>query len=368
MKLYFLYFFISLLFFGCSQRVQIPERLSKKLPNTYLLESSFTQLPNFKDENYENVLKEFINNCQTEKSQKLYGSLCEDTDAIRDAKTFFTTSFKPYVIQTKKGKKKGILTGYYEAELQASMTKTAKYKYPIYKTPKDLIVVHLSSIYPELKHYRLRGRIKGNKLIPYDTRRESKKKDVNADVICYCDSKIDRFFLEIQGSGKVHFDDNSTIFIGYDNQNGYKYRAIGKALVKRGALELEDVSLQSIKKWLEDNPSRVDEILNYNKSLVYFQQREQGATGALGLELHAKRSIAVDRRYIPLGSMLYMSADVKNRQINRFVFAQDTGGAIKGSVRADLFLGSGDKALDTAGRLNAPLKLWILLPKQKKKM
>jgi membrane-bound lytic murein transglycosylase A len=174
---------------------------------------------------------------------------------------------------------------------------------------------------------------------------------------------VDKFFLEIQGSGKVILDDNSTIFIGYDNQNGHKYRAIGRYLVKIGAMELKDVSLQSIKRWLKEHPSRVDEVLNYNKSLVYFKQRSQGATGALGLELTPNRSVAVDRKYIPLGSMLYLSSEIDDRNVSRVVFAQDTGGAIRGAVRADMFLGSGEKALEVSGHLKSALKLWILLPK-----
>jgi len=249
--------------------------------------------------------------------------------------------------------------------LEGSLHKHDEYVYPIYRKPKDLVVVDLSSIYPELKNYRLRGRLEGDKLIPYYTRAESESNLLDAEVVCFCDSKIDRFFLEIQGSGKIHLDDNKTMFIGFENQNGHRYSAIGRYLVKIGALRLEDVSLQSIREWLDNNPSRVDEVLNYNESMVFFQEREQGATGALGLELTPLRSIAVDTRYIPLGSMLYLNADVNNSQISKVVFAQDTGGAIKGRVRADLFVGSGEGALEIAGKLKAPLSLWMLLPKNK---
>ena len=359
-------------FISCSQKTNKPLKeakiISKKLPETYLLKSSFKKLPNFNDENYEEVLTLFSNNCRTSKAKKIYGSLCHNLEDIVNAKEFLTSSFTPYVISTKKRKKEGLLTGYYEVELYASFQKTKKYKYPIYEMPNDLIIVDLSSIYPKLKHYRLRGRLEGNKIVPYDTRAQSKSKGVDAKVICYCDSKVDKFFLEIQGSGRVQMDDNSTIFVGYDNQNGHKYRAIGGYLVKIGALQLENVSLQSIKIWLQNNPKRVDEVLNYNKSLVYFKQSKQGATGALGLELTPKRSIAVDRKYIPLGSMVYLNANIDDKNVSRVVFAQDTGGAIKGAIRADLFLGAGEEALDIAGHLNSVLKLWILLPKNEKRV
>jgi len=370
MKYIFTLLLISLLFISCSKEEQKPlekaKILSKKLPHTYLLKTSFDKLPNFSQENYDEVLKQFINNCKTDKAKKLYGKLCNNTKKVNDARLFLTSNFTPYMISTKETKKEGLLTGYYEAKLYASLKQDKKYKYPIYETPKDLIIVDLSSIYPDLKRFRLRGRVEGNRLVPYDTRAQSKTKSVNANVICYCDSKVDKFFLEIQGSGEVHLDDNSTIYVGYDNQNGHKYRAIGRYLVKIGAIKLKDVSLQSIKRWLKENPSRVDEVLNYNKSLVYFKQREQGATGALGLALTAKRSIAVDRKYIPLGSMVYLNSKIDDRNISRVVFAQDTGGAIKGAIRADLFVGSGKRALEVAGHLKSALKLWIFLPKKRK--
>jgi len=368
MKYFFTLLLTIILFTSCSNEDKRPiekaKKLSSLLPNTYLLKSTFNNLPNFNNEDYLDVLNGFINNCKTSKAKKLYGELCKNSENITDAKYFLMSNFIPYMISTKETKREGLLTGYYEAQLNASLKKSSKYNYPIYETPKDLIVVDLSSIYPELKRLRLRGRLVDQKIVPYDTRSQSKKNKVNANIICYCDSKVEKFFLEIQGSGKVKLENNTTIYIGYDNQNGHKYRAIGRYLVKIGALKLENVSLQSIKQWLQKNPSRVDEVLNYNKSLVYFKQRTQGATGALGLELTSKRSIAIDRKYIPLGSMVYMNAKIKNKDFSRVVFAQDTGGAIKGAIRADLFLGSGDNALEVAGSLKSTLKLWILLPKR----
>lgn len=356
---------IILLLFGCTPKQKV---LFDSLPNTYLIESDFKSLPNFTQESYLEVIENFKNNCRTSKAKKLYGELCTEVDTISDAKSFLTDSFTPYIITNKEDTQKGLLTGYYEPELHASLKHHGKYQYPLYETPKDLIVVDLSSIYPALKNYRLRGRVVNNKLVPYDTRAQSKRKSVNAEIICYCDSQVDKFFLEIQGSGRVTLDNNSTMYVGYDNQNGHKYRAIGRYLVKIGALTLEEVSLQSIRTWLNKNPSRVDEVLNYNKSLVYFKQRKQGATGALGLELTPTRSVAVDRRYIPLGSMLYLHTNIADKELNKIVFAQDTGGAIKGSVRADLFLGTGKEALEIAGKLKSELQLWILLPKNKKEI
>ncbi|MDB2562867.1 MltA domain-containing protein, partial [Sulfurimonas sp.] len=244
--------------------------------------------------------------------------------------------------------------------------KTSVYKYPIYNTPKDLIVVDLSSVYPALKNYRLRGKIQGNKLVPYVKRSESSSQHIPADVICYTDSKIDLFFLEVQGSGRVILENGKTLFISYDNQNGHKYKSIGKYLVQIGALTLKEVSLQTIRAWLDKNPQRIDEVLNYNDSVVYFKLSDKPATGSLGLVLTPGRSIAVDRRYTPLGSTLYLNAKINDKDVSKIVLAQDTGGAIKGAVRADMFLGYGNEAMNTAGELKSVLELWILLPKDKK--
>lgn len=347
------------LFAGCSTT---PVVVTKEMPNTALFKSSFNKLPEWNNENYESVLDTFINSCKSKKTQKIYSSLCKEASKTLDAKKFLEREFQPYLIATKEGEESGLLTGYYEPQLRGSLKKDDVYRYPIYSTPSDLITVDLQAIYPDLKGYRLRGRLEGNKVVPYYSRAQSTGK--NSEIICYTDSKIDLFFLEIQGSGRVKLDNGETIFIGYDNQNGYKYRAIGRYLVKIGALKMEEVSLQSIRTWLEDNPSRIDEVLNYNKSVVYFRKHYQAATGSLGLELTPERSVAVDRKYIPLGSLLYLNAKINDQEVSRAVVAQDTGGAIKGAIRADLFLGYGNDAMQTAGRLKSSLKLWALLPKK----
>ncbi|MFT7859901.1 MAG: MltA domain-containing protein [Sulfurimonas sp.] len=340
---------ISILFFGCATKkptAELPER--------------------FKHENFGEILELFQKNCQTKKALDLYPNLCLKAESVKDPKEFILKNFQAHKLYNEKDDTDvGLLTGYYLASIRASLEKTPKYRYPIYETPSDLVSVDLSSIYPELKHYRLRGRLKGGKLVPYYNRENASK--IEAPVLCYCDSKVDRFFLEVQGSGKVYLDNNDSFFIGYDNQNGYKYRSIGRYLVDQGEIALEDISMQSIRTWLDNHPERIDEVLNYNNSMVFFKQRSRGAVGALGVELTPMRSIAVDRRYVKLGSMLYLDAELKDKKISRVVFAQDTGGAIKGSVRADFFTGFGKEAELLAGSLKAALKLWIFVPKEGEK-
>ena len=364
MKIATLSLLIIIFFLSCSKE---PTLRLKEFPHTKLQASSFEELPQFQEENFSEVLELFKQNCQTNTAFHIYGKLCSEAENVIDARTFIKDNFRPYRIQNDNANNEGLLTGYYEAQIHASYQKSERYKYPIYATPKDLVVVDLSTIYPELKHYRLRGKLQGNRIVPYYTRGEAALNDMNASVLCYCDSPIDKFFLEVQGSGIAKLDDNSSIYLGYDNQNGHKYRSIGKYLIAHHELNKEEVSLQSIKKWLQEHPDRVDEVLNYNNSMVFFSKRKQSATGALGVELKPMYSVAVDKRYISLGSMLYLHADSNSTKINKIVFAQDTGGAIKGPVRADLFVGSGEKALELAGHLKAPLKLWLILPKNERK-
>ncbi|UCM99376.1 murein transglycosylase A [Sulfurimonas sp. SWIR-19] len=363
MKQTTLFLLMMTLFLGCSKHTQSPQ--PSKIKNVNFTKTSFAKLPGFQEQDYDEFLNNFINNCKSRQGQKIYKNLCQKALHVTDAKQFLLNNFTPYSIADKSGNKEGLLTGYYEARIHGSLHKSDTYKYPIYSTPKDLVVVDLSAVYPELKNYRLRGKIHNNRLVPYYSRKEAKLNDLNASVICYCDSKIDRFFLQVQGSGKVILDDNSTMYIGYENQNGYKYKSIGKYLVQKGEISLQNISLQSIRKWLEEHPSQVDEILDYNPSLIFFAKRDKGATGALGLQLREKSSIAVDKKYIPLGNMLYLSSNLEKEKFNKIVFAQDTGGAIKGPLRADLFLGSGEDALKIAGQLQSPLQLWLFVPKRK---
>ncbi len=360
MKHFTLYLTAFLLLTGCSKEPQVS---FSNMPKTDLYKSDFSELPNWQQEDYANALDSFVQSCKTAKTKEIYADLCDKAKVAADAKEFLTTYFTPYKIASPNDSQDGLLTGYYEPVLRGSITKKEPYIYPIYKTPNDLIVVDLGEQYPELKNYRLRGKLVGNRLVPYYDREDADKGELDAEIICYTDSKIDLFFLEVQGSGRVQLDDGNTIFIGYENQNGHRYASIGKYLVENGEIPLENISLQSIKAWLEEHPSRMDEVLNHNKSMVFFRQKEHSASGSLGVVLTPKRSIAVDKNYIPLGSMLYLSAQDKSVDFNRVVIAQDTGGAIKGSVRADMFMGYGEEAKEVAGRLKAPLKLWILLPK-----
>lgn len=312
-----------------------------------------------KENDYAEVGKIFQTECRLSKVQKLYGDLCQKVQKIQDKEKFIKQNFQLYRLQNKNDNI-GLLTGYYEPMLFGSLKKHYPFVYPVYGVPKDLIRVELGSIYPQIKHLRLRGRLKGNKLVPYYTRKEQEQ--IKAKPICYVDDKVKLFLLEVQGSGRIRLDDGRMLYVGYADQNGHRYASIGKYMIQKGYIKRKDLSLRSIEIFLKTHPQKIDEVLNYNDSLVFFRKKNKPATGALGLELQAFRSVAVDPSFIPLGAMLYYKA--LDKDLEGIVFAQDTGGAIKGNVRADLFTGYGDEAREVAGNLKSPLKLWIFLPKK----
>ena len=206
MKLILSLLLILLGFSGCTEEKKVS--LYSYLQSD-LMQSDFSKLPNWRVENYQEVLGGFIQTCQKNGTQNIYKTLCQKALHVKDPKAFIENNFNPYKIVKKK---KSLLTGYYEPLLYGSLNHSERYRYAIYKRPDDLIEVDLDSIYPELKKYRLRGRLKDGKIIPYLTREEIKKSGLDADVLCYTDSKIDKFFLEVQGSGRIALDNNKTIF------------------------------------------------------------------------------------------------------------------------------------------------------------
>jgi membrane-bound lytic murein transglycosylase A len=353
-------FMVLLVLAGCGIK---PRTVSPGMSETYVLPATFEALPGWNQDEASKALQHFKTNCQAGASQKLFGELCNIEVQPRDALVFFETQFEPYRIMQVNGDDTPLLTGYYEPLLHGSLEQSDRYRYPVYGVPDDLIIVELAALYPELKGLRLRGRLDGNRLLPYADREAITRGDL--PVLCWVDDRVSLFFLEVQGSGRIALDNGDTMYVGYANQNGHPYRSIGKYLIEQGALTAEEVSLRSIRQWLREHPDSIDEVLNHNPSQIFFSKKAQPATGALGLVLTPERSIAVDRHYIPLGTMLYLESQdpVTNEPIAKTVFAQDTGGAIKGEVRADYFWGFGLEAEEKAGGMKAPLTLWILLPK-----
>ncbi len=350
----FITIILLFLLFGCFKDKSVRFDF---MPNTELLPVKTPTL----DSDFEAALRHFNTNCKSKKMLKIYEDLCDKSLHVSSAKEFFLNNFNYYEVKNNQEDEKALLTGYYEPLLYGSRTYKKPYIYPLYRPPADLLHVNLSDSHKELKNMRLRGKLVDGKVISYDDRESINSKESNLSVICYVDDRISRFFLEVQGSGRVRLDNGDTIFVGYADQNGHAYTSIGKVLVEKKEIKKSDISLQSIRLWLEQHRKSMDKILNKNRSFVFFKERSYSATGALGVELTSKESVAVDSRYIPLGSLL----SIDSESYKRVVFAEDTGGAIRGSVRADLFLGFGKKALKRAGTLKERVKLYIWLPKNR---
>jgi|TARA_B110000259_G_scaffold108438_1_gene124194 membrane-bound lytic murein transglycosylase A len=278
--------------------------------------------------------------------------------------------FDLYKANNEDGSKKGLITGYYQPSLKGSRTQSKKYKIPLYAPPLDLITVDLSKVYPELKYKRLRGRVEGKKLIPYFTREEIAKENypLQGNELLWVQNPVEAFFLEIQGSGVIEFEDGSTTQVGYADQNGHPYRSMGLALIRQGELKRHRVSMQSIKYWAKKNKRKLRRFLNANPSTVFFRELPQGLPGpigALGVPISSERSVAVDRRFIPLGAPIFLSTTEPNSNISldKFMIAQDTGGAINGGVRADFYWGQGKSAGAKAGKMKQSGEIWVMLPK-----
>lgn len=280
------------------------------------------------------------------------------------ARAFFETRFQPHAVHGDPNRKHdGLITGYYEPLLHGSLKRSARFRYPVYGVPDDLLVVDLGGLYPELKDKRLRGRLDGRRVVPYLSRTEIAAKKINAPVLAWVDDPAALFFLQVQGSGRIQLEDGEMFFVGYADQNGHPYHAIGSTLVNRGALKLEDVNLDSIRAWLAANPAQAEAVLNSNPSYVFFARREQPAVGALSVPLTPRRSVAVDPAFIPLGMPLWLETTLPDTTaLRRLMFAQDTGGAIKGPVRADVFFGFGPEAEKLAGNMKQPGRMLVLLP------
>ena len=289
-------------------------------------------------------------------------------------RAFLQQHLTPYRVVRLTGRKRsttGLITGYYEPLLMGARERSDEFNTPLYRRPGELLVVDLSAVIPELKGKRVRGRLDGNKVVPFYSRAQSREaKGLEGLEIVWVNSALDAFLLEVQGSGRVQLTTGETIRLQYEDQNGHPYRSIGRYLVDQGAMTLEQSNMPAIRAWLAANPQRLREVLDSNPSVVFFrgaplEDPAVGPKGALGVPLTAERSIAVDPAVIPLGAPVFLATiyPATNAPLQRLVAAQDTGGAIRGPVRADLFFGFGNTAGEKAGVMKHDGQMWLLWPK-----
>ena len=316
----------------------------------------------------------FLRSCAVLKNQPLWQKTCTQADSIRGQdnatlRQFFESRFVPHQVLNSDGSGDGLITGYYEPLLKGSRKQSKRYRFPLYTTPDELLVVDLGEVYPELKNMRLRGRLQGRKVVPYYSRAEIERNPapLQGKELLWVDDAIDLFFLQIQGSGRVALENGEIVRIGYSDQNGHPYKSVGRLLVERGELPLEKASMQGIKAWGQKNPARLNELLYQNSSFVFFRELPAGVPGplgSLGVPLTAGRSLAIDPRAVPQGAPVFLATTWPNtdKRLHRLMVAQDTGGAIKGNVRADFFWGFGPEAGDQAGKMKQSGKMWVLMP------
>lgn len=337
--------------------------------------TKFSELPGWTNDDLRQLWPAYIASCTSLRFRLEWRDVCNASKAIDSnnnaaIRAYFEKLFTPHQVVNTDGSNDGMVTGYYEPLLKGSRSKGGVFQTPLYSTPSDMLTIDLGSVYPELKNMRLRGRLVGNKVLPYPSRAEITP-SVKGNELVWVDDAIDAFFMQIQGSGRVELNESGeTIRLAYADQNGYPYKSIGRYLVSIGELTLDQASAQGIKEWIAKNPDRQEELLNVNPSMVFFKEEKLadpsiGPKGAQGVPLTPERSIAIDPTQLPLGAPIYLSTTRPNskQSLQRLMMAQDTGGAIRGAVRADFFWGFGREPGELAGRMKQRGNMWLLLPK-----
>jgi membrane-bound lytic murein transglycosylase A len=346
----------------------------KPPPAKPLQPARWEDLPGWAEDDPAQAWSAFLESCKSLQKQAAWRTVCTEARQLgspgRDEiRRFLQARLWPYQVVNPDGSREGLITGYYEPLLKGSRNRSADYAHALYKVPDDLLMVDLGDLYPELKPMRLRGRLDGRRIVPYYSRAELDERATTLEdkALLWVADPVELFFLQIQGSGRVELEDGSRVRVGYADQNGHPYRSVGRWLADKGEMPLEQTSMESIKAWARANPARLGELLNANPSFVFFRElppADGGPPGALGVPLTPRRSLAVDPRIIPLGAPVWLAttAPASDRPLQRLMLAQDTGGAIRGAVRADFFWGFGAEAGVQAGRMRQKGQLWVLLP------
>lgn len=355
-----------------------------------LTKTQFAQLPDWQQDNHAQALISFKQSCHeilTRDPHTAFAALPESgtvqqwqlicADALKIehptqpiAQQFFEEHFSPYTV-VNNFNHKGLFTGYYLPLIHGDLKPSKHYNVPIYGVPADLVKINLSLFRPEFAGKSITGQVKNNTLLPYPDRAGITSTPLNAPILAWCDNPFDVFFAQIQGSVLVELPNHKQILLGYAADNGKPYTSIGKALVAKGAFPKASVSMQAIRTWLLKHPDQATSILNNDPSYVFFKLLTGNSPlGTERVPLTPERSLAVDTRFIPLGAPIWLDTTVPQSPNNvklipyrHLLIAQDTGGAIKGVIRGDVYWGAGDSAADSAGHMKQPGQYWLLLPK-----
>jgi len=294
----------------------------------------------------------------------------------KSLKKFLKTNYLVYRSIGHDQKGKVLFTGYYEPHLRGTLKKTAEYRYPVYARPSDLASIDLSSFSSKFKGEKIIGRYANSTFMPYFDRGEIEREGAienRAEKIAWLRDPVDLFFLQVQGSGRIYLDNGTSINVHYHATNGRPYRSIGKLLIEEEKIPRSQMSMQKIRAYLREHPEETEAILDYNPSYVFFKIEKDGPLGCLEVKLTPGRSVALDRRIFPLSALAFIKTkkpvldgdgNIHNwTDLRRFVLNQDTGGAIQGPGRADLFWGNGTYAEIAAGHMQHPGTLYFLILK-----
>ncbi|MDV4144668.1 murein transglycosylase A [Shimia sp. FJ5] len=318
---------------------------SEVMSETTISVLEFEDLAGWSEDDHAEALATFRNTCGILDAPD-WRAICRAAEEFPDPKKFFELLFRPVLIEDGAA---ALFTGYFEPELDGSLTPTDRYRYPVYRTPPE---VRQRDTWLSRRAIETSGALEGRSL-----------------EIAWVDDPVELFFLQIQGSGRIHLPDGGYIRVGYGGSNGHPYRSIGVELVRRGIYTAHQVSAQVIKNWVRRNPLEGEELLRHNDSYVFFREvtkvpADQGPIGAMNRSVTAMRTIAVDPKFTPLGAPVWIEKRGKT-PMKRLMVAQDTGSAIKGAQRADIFFGTGDKAGRAAGHLKDDGRMIVLLPIQR---
>jgi membrane-bound lytic murein transglycosylase A len=296
--------------------------------------------------------------------------------STRELAEFIRSNYQVYRSSGRDGRGEVLFTGYYEPHLRGSLVQTEEYPFPIYARPNDLITIDLALFNEKYAGEKIIGRFTPETVVPYYDRMEIESRNLltgKAEVLAWVQDPVDIFFLQIQGSGKVYLNDGEVLNVHYHTSNGRPYRSIGKLLIDEEKIPLEEISMQKIRQYLHDHPEEMQPVFNYNPSYVFFKTEPEGPLGNINVKLTPGRSIALDRRLFPPAALTYIETEKpvidsvgqiqRWMHCNRFMLNQDTGGAIIGPGRADLFWGDGSYAEIAAGHLKNPGRLYFLVLK-----
>jgi membrane-bound lytic murein transglycosylase A len=374
-------------FFG---KIKFPSLLHKATPIVKLEAVNYTSLPGWQGEDLDSALHAFQISCRWILKRDPNASMGNDIIPLKaedwfavcrnalslnaaskeEVKHFFETAFVPMKWA---GNDSGLFTGYYSPLYEGSLRKKGDYNVPIYGLPADLVTIQLQRFDPTLPSRKLTGRVTEHRMIPYYTRREINKGAIQhqAPVLAWLKSETDRLFLEIQGAGIIKLVDGAELPLGYAGENGKPYHSVAQVLINRGVMTKDSASMQAIRRYFKAHPKEGQSAMNANPSFVFFDKLSKSYTpGTQGIPLTPGYSMVVDRKWVPLGVPLWLNTkrpDEKNVsqtvELRRLMIAQDTGGAIRGKVRGDIYWGHGKEAGKIAGGMKYPGTYWLLLPK-----